>query len=166
MIFDGRRSASSIERQCASGFASSAVRHPSGAHSVIKVLDRQPPSTDNGDMSSEEITAYLDSLDEPRRLALQKLRETIVHLMPEAEQGISYQLPAFRVRGKVIAGFAAFKNHLSYLPHSGSVFPELEADLVAYQRSTGALRFPIDEPLPEEIVAKLIKVRMEQAFAE
>lgn len=130
------------------------------------VLDRWRPSTDNGGMSSEEITAYLETLDEPKRVALQKLRETILEVIPDAEQVISYQLPAFRVRGKVIAGFAAFKNHLSYLPHSGSVFPELQADLAAYSKSTGALRFPIDEPLPKEIVAKLIKVRLEQAFAE
>jgi uncharacterized protein YdhG (YjbR/CyaY superfamily) len=75
-------------------------------------------------------------------------------------------LPAFRIQGQVIAGFAAFKNHLSYLPHSGSVFPALSADLAAYPQSTGALRFPIDQPLPKEIVAKLIEVRIAQAFPE
>jgi uncharacterized protein YdhG (YjbR/CyaY superfamily) len=131
---------------------------------LIIVLDRRPHSTDNGGMSSEEITAYLDALDEPKRSTLQKLRETIVQVIPEAEQGISYQVPAFRVRGKVIAGFAAFKNHLSYLPHSGAVFPQLQEDLATYRKSVGALRFPIDEPLPKEIVEKLIKVRMAQAF--
>ena len=132
----------------------------------LNVLDRRPQSTDNGGMSSDEITAYLDALDEPKRSTLQKLRETILWVIPEAEEGISYLLPAFRVRGKVIAGFAAFKNHLSYLPHSGAVFPELQEDLAAYPKSTGALRFPIDEPLPKEIVEKLIKVRLGQAFAE
>lgn len=128
------------------------------------MLDRRLQSTDNGGMSSDEITAYLDALDEPKRSTLQKLRETILWVIPEAEEGISYQLPAFRVRGKVIAGFAAFKNHLSYLPHSGAVFPQLQEDLNAYRKSVGALRFPIDEPLPKEIVEKLIKVRMAQAF--
>lgn len=128
------------------------------------MLDRRLQSTDNGGMSSDEVTAYLDALDEPKRSTLQKLRETILWVIPEAEEGISYQLPAFRVRGKVIAGFAAFKNHLSYLPHSGAVFPQLQEDLTAYRKSVGALRFPIDEPLPKEIVEKLIKVRMAQAF--
>jgi uncharacterized protein YdhG (YjbR/CyaY superfamily) len=132
---------------------------------MINVLDRRPPSIDNGGMSSEEITVYLNALDEPKRTALQKLRETILEVIPEAEQGISYQVPAFRVGGKVIAGFAAFTNHLSYLPHSGAVFPELKEELVAYGKSIGALRFPIDQPLPKEIVEKLIKVRMKQAFA-
>jgi uncharacterized protein YdhG (YjbR/CyaY superfamily) len=115
-------------------------------------------------MSSDEITAYLDALDEPKRATLQKLRETILDVIPEAEQGLSYQVPAFRLRGKVVAGFAAFKNHLSYLPHSGAVFLELKEDLVPYSKSKGALRFPTDEPLSKAIVEKLIKVRISQAF--
>lgn len=130
----------------------------------VGVLDRWRALTNNGPMSSDEISAYLDALEEPQRATLQKLRETIAEIIPEAEQGISYRLPAFRLNGKVIAGFAAFKNHLSYLPHSGSVFVELEGDLAAYSKSIGALHFPIDEPLPKEIVRKLIDVRMLQAF--
>ena len=84
--------------------------------------------------------------------------------MPEAEQGVSYGVPAFRVRGKVVAGFAAFKNHLSYLPHSGSVFPQLRDDLSTYKTSSGALRFPVDEPLPKHLVEKLVATRMMEAF--
>jgi uncharacterized protein YdhG (YjbR/CyaY superfamily) len=53
---------------------------------------------------------------------------------------------------------------LSYLPHSGSVFPELARDLEGYRTSTGALRFPVDAPLPKPLVAKLIAVRIAQAF--
>jgi uncharacterized protein YdhG (YjbR/CyaY superfamily) len=132
----------------------------------IASFDLGPTSTNNGAMSSDEISAYLETLDEPKRGTLDQLRETILAVIPDAEQGISYQLPAFRIQGKVIAGFAAFKTHLSYLPHSGSVFPQLKDELSAYSMSTGALRFPIDEPLPKEIVEKLIKVRLEQAFSD
>jgi uncharacterized protein YdhG (YjbR/CyaY superfamily) len=64
-------------------------------------------------MSSAEIDEYLAGLEEPKRSTLQRLRQTILELLPEAEEGISYRLPAFRLEGKVIAGFAAFKNHLS-----------------------------------------------------
>src|ERR1700722_2413654 len=128
------------------------------------VLDPCSPLTDNVDMSIDQITNYLDGIDEPKRTTLQKLRETIAELVPEAEQCLSYQVPAFRLKGKVIAGFAAFKNHLSYLPHSGSVFPVLKDELASYPKSTGALRFPIDTPLPRDIVKKLIEVRMSQAF--
>jgi uncharacterized protein YdhG (YjbR/CyaY superfamily) len=77
---------------------------------------------------------------------------------------MSYGLPGFRIDGKTIAGFAAFKNHLSYLPHSGSVFPELAGELAGYQKSSGSLRFRVDQPLPLELVEKLIAVRMRQAF--
>jgi uncharacterized protein YdhG (YjbR/CyaY superfamily) len=133
---------------------------------MVAVLDRVPSSTDNGVVSSEEITSYLDALDEPKRTTLQKLRGIILDVIPEAEQGLSYKVPAFKLHGKVVAGFAAFQNHLSYLPFSGSVFPELKEDLVAYSTSKGALRFAIDEPLPKELVEKLIKVRISQLFRD
>ena len=115
-------------------------------------------------MSAQEIDQYLDALEEPKRITLARLRQTILEILPEAEQGISYGAPAFKVRGKTIAGFAAFKNHLSYLPHSGSVFPQLQDELKAYTTSSGALRFGIDEPLPVPLVEKLIAVRLQQAF--
>jgi uncharacterized protein YdhG (YjbR/CyaY superfamily) len=115
-------------------------------------------------MSAQEIDQYLDALEEPKRTTLAQLRQTILGILPEAEQGISYGLPAFRVRGQVIAGFAAFKNHLSYLPHSGSVFPELKDELTGYSASSGALRFAVEQPLPVPLVQKLIAVRLRQAF--
>ena len=115
-------------------------------------------------MSSDEIDQYLADLEEPKRSTLQRLRQTILEVVPEAEEGISYQVPAFRVDGKVIAGFAAFKNHLSYLPHSGSVFPVLRDEVASYKTSTGALQFPIDSPLPRLLVEQLIRVRIAQAF--
>lgn len=118
----------------------------------------------NGAVSAEDIDRYLDALEEPKRSTLTRLRRTILEILPEADQGISYGVPAFKVGGKTIAGFAAFKNHLSYLPHSGSVFPQLTDELTAYSTSSGALHFGIDEPLPAPLVEKLIAVRLRQAF--
>jgi len=115
-------------------------------------------------VSAAEIDRYLDGLEEPKRTTLATLRQTILDVIPDAGQGISYGVPAFKVRGKTIAGFAAFKNHLSYLPHSGSVFPRLREELRGYTTSSGALRFGIGEPLPADLVEKLIAVRLEQAF--
>jgi uncharacterized protein YdhG (YjbR/CyaY superfamily) len=115
-------------------------------------------------MSAAEIDEYLDGLDELKRSTLSRLRHDILAVVPDAEQGFSYALPAFRLGGKTIAGFAAFKNHLSYLPHSGSVFPELAEELAGYEKSSGALRFPVDQPLPRRLVEKLIAVRLRQAF--
>jgi uncharacterized protein YdhG (YjbR/CyaY superfamily) len=115
-------------------------------------------------MTAAEIDDYLDHLDEPKRSTLSRLRQDILAVVPDAEQCISYTVPGFKVAGKTIAGFAAFKNHLSYLPHSGSVFPELTEELAGYEKSSGALRFPVDQPLPPELVQKLIAVRLRQAF--
>jgi uncharacterized protein YdhG (YjbR/CyaY superfamily) len=133
--------------------------HPEWGCLLLRLIDQH-----NGAVSAQEIDQYLDALEEPKRTTLARLRQTILQILPEADQGISYGVPAFKVRGKTIAGFAAFKNHLSYLPHSGSVFPQLRDELKGYTTSTGALRFGIDEPLPPPLVEKLIAVRLRQAF--
>jgi uncharacterized protein YdhG (YjbR/CyaY superfamily) len=125
----------------------------------LRLADRQ-----NVVVPAQEIDEYLGALEEPKRTTLARLRQTILEIVPEAEQGISYGVPAFKVRGKTIAGFAAFKDHLSYLPHSGSVFPQLKEELKGYTTSSGALRFAIDQPLPVPLVEKLIAVRLQQAF--
>lgn len=113
-------------------------------------------------MSAQEIDAYLERLEEPKRGTLQRLRETILEVVPEAEQCISYGLPAFRVHGKVIAGFAAFKKHLSYLPHSGSVLSQLGDEVAAYGGTKGALHFRVDTALPKPLVEKLIALRLKE----
>jgi len=111
-------------------------------------------------VSADQVDAYLAALDEPKRSTLQALRSTILEVVPDAEQVIFYRVPAFRVRGKVVAGFAAFKNHLSYLPFSGSVLEELGDELEGYGGTKSALHFPIDRPLPRTLVQKLIKARL------
>src|ERR1700680_4025156 len=113
-------------------------------------------------MSQQEVDEYLANLDQPKRTTLQQLRQTIRSIVPEAEEGIAYGMPAYRLGGKVIAGFAAFKNHLSYLPHSGSVLAEIPGDVAGYVTSKGALQFPIERPLPKALVKKLIAIRVMQ----
>ena len=124
------------------------------------------PRIETASVSTAEIDAYLERLEEPKRTSLRALRTTLASLLPDAQQGLSYGLPAFKVKGKTIAGFAAFKHHLSYLPHSGSVFPELAADLDGYETTTGSLHFPVDAVLPTRLVAELVRVRLAQAFPE
>ncbi len=111
-------------------------------------------------MSAREVDDYLAGVEEPKRTTLQAVRNSILRIVPEAEQCIAYGAPAFRVHGKVVAGFAAFKNHLAYLPHSGSVFQELPDELAGYVKTSGSLHFAIDTPLPEPLVRKLIEVRL------
>jgi uncharacterized protein YdhG (YjbR/CyaY superfamily) len=109
-----------------------------------------------------EIDRYLAALDEPKRSTLDALRESIMEIVPGAEQCISYGMPAFKVKGKTVAGFAAFKNHLSYMPHSGSVLATLRDDTAPYETSKGSLKFAIDKPLPKRLVKKLISARMRE----
>jgi len=116
-------------------------------------------------MSAAEIDDYLARLDEPKCSTLTQLRLDILRVVPDAEQGISYGHPAFRIAGTTIAGFAAFKNHLSYLPHSGSVFAQLPTELAGYAKSAGALRFAVDTPLPGDLVEKLVATRLADASA-
>ena len=113
-------------------------------------------------MAAREIDRYLAALDEPKRRTLEKLRESILEAVPDAEQCISYGAPAFTVRGKTVAGFAAFKEHLSYLPHSGAVLATLADDVAGYKTSKGALRFAVDAPLPKPLVKKLVTARMRE----
>ena len=114
--------------------------------------------------ATNPIDEYLATLDGRKRITLTSLRDTIMAIVPDADQCISYGMPAFKLRGKTIAGFAAFKNHLSYLPHSGSVIPQLAEETAAYTSTKGSLHFPVDEPLPESLVRKLLDVRMAEAF--
>jgi uncharacterized protein YdhG (YjbR/CyaY superfamily) len=129
------------------------------------LLDRVAARPENALVAENEIDRYLRTLDGPDRAALAQLRDTIVAIVPDAEQCISYGMPAFRLRGKTIAGFAAFKSHLSYLPHSGSVIPRLANETEGYTKTKGSLHFSVDKPLPEKLVKALLDARMAEAFA-
>jgi uncharacterized protein YdhG (YjbR/CyaY superfamily) len=114
-------------------------------------------------VAAKDVDEYLRGVEEPKRSTLRKLRATILEIAPEADQVISYGVPAFRVRGKTVAGFAAFKNHLSYLPFSGSVLAQLGDELEGYAMTKSSLHFPVDHPLPKALVRRLIAARLGDA---
>lgn len=114
-------------------------------------------------MATQDIDGYLDAVPEPARSTLEELRRAIMAVIPDAEQCISYGMPAFKVHGKTVAGFAAFTNHLSYLPHSGSVLDALGEELSGYEQTKGSLHFPADRPLPAALVDRLVTTRMREA---
>jgi len=134
------------------------------ARAGLGYLDSLGADLENAAVSKKEIDQYLGTLDEPKRATLAQLRDTIVAIVPDAEQCISYGMPAFKLRGKTIAGFAAFKSHLSYLPHSGSVIPQLAKETEGYTKTKGSLHFPVETPLPKKLVKKLLDARMAEAF--
>ena len=116
-------------------------------------------------MAAKTIDEYLAALPEPKRATLQRLRATIREVVPDATEVIAYGMPAFKVDGKVVAGFAAFKNHLAYLPHSGSVLAMLTEDLSGYEQTPGSLHFAIDRTLTQTLVRKLIAARRREIAA-
>jgi uncharacterized protein YdhG (YjbR/CyaY superfamily) len=111
-------------------------------------------------VSAEQVDDYLQGLAEPKRSTLSALRRTILEIVPDAEEVISYGVPAFRVGGKTVAGIAAFKDHLSYVPFSGSVLGQLSDELEGYRMTKSSLHFPIERPLPASLVRRLIEVRL------
>lgn len=116
-------------------------------------------------MPANPIDEYLATLSESQRAALSALRVKILKVVPSAEECITYGVPTFKVDGTSVAGFAAYKNHLSYLPMSGSVLSDasLADDLKGYEMSKGAMKFTADNPPSQALVKKLITVRRAQA---
>jgi uncharacterized protein YdhG (YjbR/CyaY superfamily) len=108
------------------------------------------------------IDDFLAGISEPQRSVLQELRQLILEFIPNAEECISYNLPCFKVNGKSVAGFDAYKNHNSYFPFSGQVFREMPRELEGYVFTKGSLHFSKDACLPRELVQRLIEVRLEQ----
>jgi uncharacterized protein YdhG (YjbR/CyaY superfamily) len=111
------------------------------------------------------IEEYLAPLRKEKRAALEKLRRDIKSAAPKAEECISYQMPSFRLDGRMLVSFAAWANHCAFYP--GSYPLEVhKKELKKYDTSKGTLRFPIDSPLPAALVRRLVKARIEQNTAK
>ena len=104
----------------------------------------------------KDVDGYLAALPQRQRAALEKLRKTIRAAAPRAEEVISYGIPAFWYQGYGIVWYAAWKNHCSLYPISGSIRRELKG----YDTAKGTIRFAVDEPLPTALVKKLVKARI------
>ncbi len=111
-------------------------------------------------MPPSVIDAWLADIAEPRRSALEALRRTIRTVVPDAVECLSYGMPCFKVRGKAVAGFAAFKQRNSYFPFSGATLATLATELTAYSKTKSALHFPVDGGLPADLVRQLIQARL------
>jgi uncharacterized protein YdhG (YjbR/CyaY superfamily) len=111
---------------------------------------------------SGDVDKYLAAVPEPARATLNKIREMIRSaLPPEATEGISYGMPAFKHNGPV-AGYAAFPGHCGYFVMSGTLLDSFKNELKGYPTTKGGIQFPVDKPLPEALVKKLVKARMAQ----
>lgn len=100
------------------------------------------------------VDEYLDATPEPHRGTLTQLRAMLASILPDAEEGISCGVPAFKVSGKPVAGYAAAKRHCTCFPHSGSVMSQVEPEMLEgydwakgkAQRSVGSARWPATSP--------------------
>ena len=106
------------------------------------------------------IDEYLATVRDDQRPALEQLRKTIKSVVPKAEECISYALPAFRLDGKVVAGFGATAKHCTFYPFSGTTVAALADDLADYETSKGSIHFQPDHPLPAALVRKIVKTRL------
>jgi uncharacterized protein YdhG (YjbR/CyaY superfamily) len=106
------------------------------------------------------IDEYISTFPKNIQIILEELRQAIREAAPNAEEGISYQMPAFRLNG-VLAYFAAFRNHIGFYPTSSGV-TEFKEELSQYDVSKGTIRFPLDKPVPLDLVKKIIKYRVKE----
>lgn len=111
-------------------------------------------------MPADEVDRFLELLPQAHRDTLEELRATIREVLPEAGEGLAYGVPAYRLNGNLVAGFAAHTKHLNYLPHSGTVVTTLGDQLAGYATTKGSVKFPPGESLPEPIVRALVEARL------
>ncbi|NTU81722.1 MAG: hypothetical protein HGA45_20475 [Chloroflexales bacterium] len=104
------------------------------------------------------IDAYIATFPADVQVRLQELRATIRAAAPEAEEAISYQMPTFRLHGNLVH-FAAHKGHIGFYPAPSGI-AAFQERLVRYKSSKGAVQFPLDEPLPLDLVAAIVRFRV------
>jgi uncharacterized protein YdhG (YjbR/CyaY superfamily) len=106
------------------------------------------------------IDDYIASYPEAIQTILQELRATIKAAAPDAEEKISYQMPTFALKGNLVH-FAAYKNHIGFYPTPGAI-EAFQDELSIYDGSKGTVKFPIDEPLPLDLISRIVKYRVNE----
>ena len=104
----------------------------------------------------QSIDEYLAGVPAESRAALEKLRGTIKSIVPEAVETISYEVPTFKLNGRMLVSFAAFSEHCSFFPGPGSIEAHRD-DLTSFPTSKGTIRFTPDRPLSRALVKKLVR---------
>jgi uncharacterized protein YdhG (YjbR/CyaY superfamily) len=113
----------------------------------------------------KSVEAYLASLSDESRAALQKLRETIAAAAPGAEEGITYRMPGFLLGGKGLMAYMAFKDHYSFFPMSSAAIEVHRDELGALVTGKGTISFEYGRRLPVTLVKKVVKTRLAEVAA-
>ena len=106
------------------------------------------------------IDEYIRTFPEEVRRELEKMKKTIQEVAPEATEAIRYQMPTFRLNGKNLVHFAAFKNHIGFYPIPSGI-EAFKVELSPYKQGKGSVQFPLDKPVPYELVKKIVKFRVD-----
>lgn len=104
---------------------------------------------------------YIKTFPEDVQGILEKMRQTIQKAAPEASEAISYQMPTFKLNGKNLVHFAAWKNHIGFYP-TPSGTKAFKKELSQYKRAKGSLQFPLEDPIPYDLVKKVVMFRMKE----
>jgi uncharacterized protein YdhG (YjbR/CyaY superfamily) len=112
--------------------------------------------------TASSVDAYMAALPDAPRIALEKLRKTIRAAAPNATETISYQMPTFKLNGRFLVSYAAYKNHCSLFPASTRVLEACGEELKPHFSGKGTIRFTTDRPLPPALVRKIVKTRVQE----
>jgi uncharacterized protein YdhG (YjbR/CyaY superfamily) len=111
------------------------------------------------------VDGYIAALPEAQRAMLQRLRTTIRAAAPEATERISYQMPAFTAHGRILVYYGAFRDHYSLFPASMAVLDAFRAEVAPYYNGKGTLLFAWDEPMPAELIGRIVAARLAENAA-
>ena len=109
------------------------------------------------------VDEYIAAHPENMQLILQRVRSTIRKALPDAEEVISYQIPAYKLRGKSVLYFAGWKEHYSLYPLTNEIIKAFKDDLASYEVSKGTIRFPLSRPVAVKLIAGIAKLRAKEA---
>jgi uncharacterized protein YdhG (YjbR/CyaY superfamily) len=111
------------------------------------------------------VAEYLTAAPEDRRSGIEDLRRTIAAAAPEAVECIAYDMPAYRLDGRFMVSFGAYKRHYSLFPASQVVLEALGEEAARYAKGRGTFQFPADEPLPLDLIGRIVAIRLEETAA-
>jgi uncharacterized protein YdhG (YjbR/CyaY superfamily) len=114
----------------------------------------------------KSVDEYIAAQSEAVQVVLTRVRRTIRKAMPGAEEVISYQIPAYKLRGRAVLYFAGWKQHYSLYPAIGGLAAAFRDELASYKVSKGTIRFPLSEPVPVKLIGRIAKFRAQEAAAK
>jgi uncharacterized protein YdhG (YjbR/CyaY superfamily) len=128
---------------------------------------RPPPPTREEQMAGPAtVDEYLATLPEERRAALEQIRATIRSVVPDGHELLSYKMPAVKTHGQFLVSYDAYKKHYSLFPASDAVVDGLGDAIQSHLAGRGTIQFPADQPLPLDLIRRIVEIRVAENEAE